>query len=813
MRRRWNKIMALLLASAVLTANVGVVSTFAAGDEKTQQAAQNDESKEETDSEDKKQDDEKTTQTAAPTATVKEGTYSETQKITLKSSAKDAVIYYTTDGKEPTEKSTRFDAKKPIEVKKTTTIKAIAVSKETGKSKIATFTYKIGESDKKEESKETPAAEQTPSATPTTAPTEIPKQAQTSSEQGEAQLMPASAQEEKVGEIPIESVTLLQEIEAEEEGMKLAELNKVAVQVDNDEKITVRNITWENEDPSKTEFTAGETYKVSIILGARMNYWLFDTTTVTFNGLKNGTIVHSQEPDIIGYEFEVAAPAAPEITKTPEELGKFKDGEDKVKLNYSGTDGATTEYSINGSSWKTYSSGDEVVLKADEDGKCTVIARAVKNNITVKASETYTAEVTKPEASVAPGTYTESKEVALSAIPKNAKIYYTLDGSEPDNNDILYNDPIEVQETTTIKAIAYDADGNASEVAVFEYVINLETPTPTPTDTPTPTPTDTPTPTPTDTPTPTPTDTPTPVPETKKVSKITISDLNRPKRGNTPDENATIYPKNQVSIKSIEWVKCNVKNGKVELEDEKVKGVFSAGTYYVAVIRLKTTSDYVLDKEALKDEKNLTVDLYKSAQLAVKFPTEKEMIIYTPAVKTDNAVTASPTNNTITGLSTSYNKGATVTFTMNGAGADNPSEEGNERYVPVKYKIGSSEVKFEDNQSPKLTKSFPISTAGNYSLTVTFQKQVYDAETGKWKNVDGVTDTKTVTIKVNATATATPTPTAKPTTTTTTTTSTTSKAKNAKTGDETPVGAVVTVFVLAGAAVVALVAKKRKSQK
>ena len=767
MRRRWNKIMALLLASAVLTANVGVVSTFAAGDEKTQQAAQNDESKEETDSEDKKQDDEKTTQTAAPTATVKEGTYSETQKITLKSSAKDAVIYYTTDGKEPTEKSTRFDAKKPIEVKKTTTIKAIAVSKETGKSKIATFTYKIGESDKKEESKETPAAEQTPSATPTTAPTEIPKQAQTSSEQGEAQLMPASAQEEKVGEIPIESVTLLQEIEAEE-GMKLAELNKVAVQVDNDEKITVRNITWENAaDSSKTEFTAGETYKVSIILGARMNYWLFDTTTVTFNGLKNGTIVHSQEPDIIGYEFEVAAPATPEITKTPEELGKFKDGEDKVTLKYSGTDGATTEYSINGSSWETYRSGKEVVLKADEDGKCTVIARAVKNHITVKASETYTAEVPTP-----------------TPTPTDTPTPTPTDTPTPTPTDTPTPTP-------------------------------TDTPTPTPTDTPTPTPTDTPTPTPTDTPTPTPTDTPTPVPETKKVSKITISDLNRPKRGNTPDENATIYPKNQVSIKSIEWVKCNVKNGKVELEDEKVKGVFSAGTYYVAVIRLKTTSDYVLDKEALKDEKNLTVDLYKSAQLAVKFPTEKEMIIYTPAVKTDNAVTASPTNNTITGLSTSYNKGATVTFTMNGAGADNPSEEGNERYVPVKYKISNSEFKFEDNQNPKLAKSFTISTAGTYTLTVTFQKQVYDAESGKWKNVDGVTDTKTATVKINATTTSTGTlsKTGTASKTTTTTTSTTSKAKNAKTGDETPVGAVVTVFVLAGAAVVVLIARKRKSQK
>ena len=744
MRRRWNKIMALLLASAVLTANVGVVSTFAAGNEKTQQAAQNDESKEETDSEDKKQDDEKTTQTAAPTATVKEGTYSETQKITLKSSAKDAVIYYTTDGKEPTEKSTRFDAKKPIEVKKTTTIKAIAVSKETGKSKIATFTYKIGESDKKEESKETPAAEQTPSATPTTAPTEIPKQAQTSSEQGEAQLMPASAQEEKVGEIPIESVTLLQEIEAEEEeGMKLAELNKVAVQVDNDEKITVRNITWENAaDSSKTEFTAGETYKVSIILGARMNYWLFDTTTVTFNGLKNGTIVHSQEPDIIGYEFEVAAPATPEITKTPEELGKFKDGEDKVTLKYSGTDGATTEYSINGSSWETYRSGKEVVLKADEDGKCTVIARAVKNHITVKASETYTAEVPTP--------------------------------------------------TPT----------------------PTDTPTPTPTDTPTPTPTDTPTPTPTDTPTPTPTDTPTPTPAVKKITDVKVLELDKPSRGAKPDRNAKASSNSHATVESVEWLEND--------EGNDIEGVFKASksktdrTAYYVYIHLKAKDGYEFDTDIFvkgKNTKNAKVSNY-TLDPNVKSVSKKDLVVCA-AWTTEVLSAASPTQNTITGLSASYNKGATVTFTMNGAGADNPSEEGNERYVPVKYKIGNSEFKFEDNQNPKLAKSFTISTAGTYTLTVTFQKQVYDAGSSAWKNVDGVTDTKTATVKINATTTSTGTlsKTGTASKTTTTTTSTTSKAKNAKTGDETPVGAVVTVFVLAGAAVVVLIARKRKSQK
>lgn len=784
MRRRWNKIMALLLASAVLTANVGVVSTFAAGDEKTQQAAQNDESKEETDSEDKKQDDEKTTQTAAPTATVKEGTYSETQKITLKSSAKDAVIYYTTDGKEPTEKSTRFDAKKPIEVKKTTTIKAIAVSKETGKSKIATFTYKIGESDKKEESKETPAAEQTPSATPTTAPTEIPKQAQTSSEQGEAQLMPASAQEEEVGEIPIESVTLLQEIEAEE-GMKLAELNKVAVQVDNDEKITVRNITWENAaDSSKTEFTAGETYKVSIVLGARMNYWLFDTTTVTFNGL-NGTIVHSQEPDIIGYEFEVAAPATPEITPTSVDLGKFKDGEDKVKLNYSGADGDTTEYSINGSSWETYRSGDEVVLKADEDGKCTVIARAVKNHITVKASETYTAEVTKPEASVAPGTYTGSKEVALSAIPSNAKIYYSTDGE----NWELYETPILLTETTTIRAFACYSDENKSDIAKFDYVINI------------------------------------PAPTVEQIKKIKIENLGSPKRGAWPnrDKEKVKVSSGDAVVKDIQWITATKKRtGSYSVSSSEMEGVFKAGMQYAAVVTLQPKEGYEFDVDSLKNKSNISVD-FNAEFLSVKSITKSEMAIYIIASPTEAAKKANPAQNiiadsagkTVTGSTLTYNKGATVTFTMNGAGADNPSEEGNERYVPVKYKIGNREFKFEDNQNPKLAKSFPISTAGTYTLTVTFQKQVYDAESGKWKNVDGVTDTKTATVKINATTTSTGTlsKTGTASKTTTTTTSTTSKAKNAKTGDETPVGAVVTVFVLAGAAVVVLIARKRKSQK
>ena len=200
----------------------------------------------------------------------------------------------------------------------------------------------------------------------------------------------------------------------------------------------------------------------------------------------------------------------------------------------------------------------------------------------------------------------------------------------------------------------------------------------------------------------------------------------------------------------------------------------------------------------------------------MKSASKSDVVLYV-AWKTQAAATASAANNTITGLSSSYSKGATVTFTMNGAGANNAKEEGNERYVPVKYKISSSEFKFEDNQNPTLAKSFRISTAGTYTLTVTFQKQVYDAESGEWKNVDGETDTKTATVKINSSTTSgtinrtTTTGKTASSTSSSSSSSTSSKSKNAKTGDETPVGAVVTVFVLAGVAIVALVARKRKS--
>lgn len=64
---------------------------------------------------------------AMPTASVATGEYSATQKVSLTTDTEGAVIYYTTDGTEPTVKSTKYE--KEISISKTTTLKAVTVKK------------------------------------------------------------------------------------------------------------------------------------------------------------------------------------------------------------------------------------------------------------------------------------------------------------------------------------------------------------------------------------------------------------------------------------------------------------------------------------------------------------------------------------------------------------------------------------------------------------------------------------------------------------------------------------------------------------
>lgn len=76
--------------------------------------------------------------------------------------------------------------------------------------------------------------------------------------------------------------------------------------------------------------------------------------------------------------------------------------------------------------------------------------------------------VDAPAFSVEGGIYTTSQTVAITAAD-GCTIHYTTDGTTPTKESPAYAGPLTVSETTTVKAMAVDADGNESGVTTETY--------------------------------------------------------------------------------------------------------------------------------------------------------------------------------------------------------------------------------------------------------------------------------------------------------------------------------------------------------
>ncbi|MBR3573307.1 MAG: chitobiase/beta-hexosaminidase C-terminal domain-containing protein [Bacteroidales bacterium] len=109
-----------------------------------------------------------------------------------------------------------------------------------------------------------------------------------------------------------------------------------------------------------------------------------------------------------------------------------------------------------------------------------VSTNAIYDIIGIEADAAYVAnfvamgQVAAPTFSPAAGTYTSDQDlhVTINCATTGATIYYTTDGTTPSETSTVYNTPVEITETTTIKAIATAGNMLPSEVAEATYTVN-----------------------------------------------------------------------------------------------------------------------------------------------------------------------------------------------------------------------------------------------------------------------------------------------------------------------------------------------------
>jgi len=106
-------------------------------------------------------------------------------------------------------------------------------------------------------------------------------------------------------------------------------------------------------------------------------------------------------------------------------------------------------------------------------GEIRIFLKSVTNQEILDACKDYICE--KPAPSLEPGVYTTPQTLELLA--DYDRIYYTLDGSMPNQNSALYAGPIAIGEgTTRLNAFGISKNNISSDILSAEYVIVLKSP-------------------------------------------------------------------------------------------------------------------------------------------------------------------------------------------------------------------------------------------------------------------------------------------------------------------------------------------------
>ena len=178
-----------------------------------------------------------------------------------------------------------------------------------------------------------------------------------------------------------------------------------------------------------------------------------------------------------GTASKLGSAQTPDITHTGNVTLTFKAGawngnSENTTLKLSATSGnlsASTVTLVKGE-WTTYTiniTDIETSTKIKFEGNSASNSRFFLDEVLVV--EAAVTSVATPTFSLAEGIYTET-QVAISCETEDATIYYTTDGTDPDNESAQYTAAITISQTTTLKAIAI-LNEESSYVAEATYTI------------------------------------------------------------------------------------------------------------------------------------------------------------------------------------------------------------------------------------------------------------------------------------------------------------------------------------------------------
>lgn len=212
-----------------------------------------------------------------------------------------------------------------------------------------------------------------------------------------------------------------------------------------------------SQDDSEYTLYSGEEYYLN-----QIRTYSFKLYTINSAGIKSSEKVFE-------YIMDVPEPEELQVSLEP---GTYTDYQSVEIIS---DDNSTIYYTIDGSVPSEESLTYTSAINLD-NGTTVIKALAINEFGTVGSMKEwkYILDLPVPSEvsfSMEGGVYTDLLEIELSS-DKDAKVYYTIDGTEPNEESLVYTSPIEVNTGIVgIKAVAINSYGMQSEVTEKQYVV------------------------------------------------------------------------------------------------------------------------------------------------------------------------------------------------------------------------------------------------------------------------------------------------------------------------------------------------------